>query len=195
MTLRRTRLGSLSEIVRSQAAQGYESALERLRRELSPALRALELAAADPSACDGLEDELPHLQYALHLAVERALGIEPLSGFEEAHEELQIALAIAREETAQVSEAVEESGVSGAEALLWEWRGALFGVRLALRQLDGTASGASPRSGAAAAILPVLLLVAGVLAVLGGALAAVWPVWVAGLVLVTASTALSRRRA
>ncbi len=192
--LRRTRLGSLSEIVRSEAAQGYENALERLRRELAPTLRALEVAAADPAACDDLEDELPRHQYALHVAAERALGIEPLAGWEEAHEELQVALAIAREETAQVAETVDEAGPAAAEALVWEWRSALFGVRLALQRLDATASSAAPQQAGGRAILPVLLLAAGVLSVLGGALAALWPVWAAGLVLVTLSTAVSGRR-
>ena len=176
----------------ADAVQGYETALEHLRRDLGPTLRALEQVAADPAAHEDLEAELPHLQYALHVAAERALGIDPVAGLEEPHEELQVALAIAREETAQVAEAVEEAGPAAADPLVWEWRGALFGVRLALERLDATAE-AAPQLTPARGILPVIVLAAGVLAVLGGALAAIWPVWAAGLLLVTVSTAVSAR--
>lgn len=193
--VRGTRLGSLRPTTGTEAAQGYESALEQLRRELGPTLRALEEVAADPASHDELEDELPHLQYALHVAAERALGIRPLAGLEEPHEELQVALAIAREETAQVAELVEEAGPEAADPLVWEWRGALFGVRLALRRLDATAGTLSPQLTTGRGILPVVVLMLGVVAVLGGALAEQWPVWGLGLVLVTASTALSARRA
>ncbi len=183
----------MKPITRSEAAQGYETALEQLRCELWPTLRALEDVAADPAAHDELEQELPQLQYALHIAAERALGIQPLAGLEEPHEELQVALAIAREETAQVVEVVEEAGPAAADPLVWEWRGALFGVRLALRRLDATAAAVSPQLSGGRGILSVIVLMLGVLSVLGGALAELWPVWAFGLVLVTASTALSAR--
>jgi hypothetical protein len=182
----------LKPFVGSEATQGYESAVERLRRDLGPTLTALECVAADPHARGDLEEELPRLQYALHVTAERALEIQPLSGREEAHEELQVALAIAREETAQVAEVVDEAGAGAVEPLLWEWRGALFGVRLALRRLDASASQPQPARGLGRAIVSVVVLALGVLAVLGGALAAAWPVWVLGLVLVTFSTAFTR---
>ncbi|MEJ7791176.1 MAG: hypothetical protein WKF65_04305 [Gaiellaceae bacterium] len=186
----------MNPLIRSEATVGYESALEHLRCELVPTLRALELLAADPGAHDELEEELPHLQYALHIAAERALGIEPLAGLEEAHEELQIALAIAREETAQVTEIVEDAGPAAAEAFVWEWRGALFGVRLALQRLGAMRPAALPQPAGRGAVLPVFVLVLGVLGVLGvlaGALVSLWPVWAAGLVLVTISAAGSNR--
>ncbi len=191
--VRLIRLGSLKPITRSEAAQGYETALEQLRCELGPTLRALDDVAADPAAHDELEYELPQLQYALHVAAERALGIQPLAGLEEPHEELQVALAIAREETAQVAEVVEEAGPAAADPLVWEWRGALFGVRLALSRLDASAASVSPQLTGGRGILSVVVLMLGVLTVLAGALAAVWPVWALGLVLVTVSTALSAR--
>jgi len=177
----------------SEAALGYESALEHLRCELGPTLRALELLAADPGAHDELEEELPHLQYALHVAAERALGIEPVAGLEEAHEELQVALAIAREETAQVTEIVEDVGPAAAEAFVWEWRGALFGVRLALQRLGAARPATPPVRAVRHTVVPVLVLVLGVLGVLAGALVSFWPIWVLGLVLVTISAALSNR--
>jgi len=176
-----------------EAAQGYENALDCLRSELGPTLHALERLAADPAVHDGLEDELPHLQYALHVGAERALGIEPLPGLEEVHNELLVALAIAREETAHVAETVAEAGPAAADALVWEWRGALFGVRLALQHLDATTPYVVPQLPARRRTLSVLLVSLGVLAVLGGALAALWPVWAAGLVLVVISTAVSSK--
>lgn len=191
--LRPTRLGSLRPTTRAEAEQGYETALEQLRRELRPTLRALEEVAADPAAHEELEEELPHLQYALHVAAEHALGIQPPAGLEEPHEDLQVALAIAREETAQVVELVEDSGPAAAAPLVWEWRGALFGVRFALERLDPTFADAPPRPAGGRGIVPVAVLMLGVLAVLAGALAARWPVWTLGLLLVVTSTALSAR--
>ena len=183
----------MKPVTRSEAAQGYETALEQLRRELGPTLRALEEVAANPAAHDELEEELPHLQYALHVAAERALGIRPIEGLEAPHEELQVALAIAREETAQVAEVVEEAGPAAADPLVWEWRGALFGVRLAFQRLDATAASVSPQLQSGRGVLSVAVLMLGVFLVLGGALAALWPVWALGLLLVTVSTALSAR--
>jgi hypothetical protein len=179
----------------AEAVQGYETALEHLRRDLGPTLRALEQAAADPVAHDDLDVELPQLQYALHVAAEQALGIQPVAGLEEPHEELQLALAIAREETAQVAEVVEEAGAAAVDPLVWEWRGARFGVRLALQRLDATATEGVTQLTPGRGITPVIALAVGVLAVLGGALAAVWPVWAVGLLLVAASTGVSARLA
>ena len=160
-----------------------------------PAARAVRADAPAPagaaSPADWI-DELPKLQYALHVAGERVLGLEPAPGLETAHEELGAALAIAREETAAVTEALEESGEAAAAALVWEWRVAVFGVRLALRQLDDQVAAAAadrPRP----AYAPVALLALGVAAVLGGALAGLWPVWLAGLALVAVSTGLAHR--
>lgn len=180
--------------VGSRAAQGYESALEHLGRDLGPALRALDEAAADPWQLTARADDLPTLQYALHVASERVLDLPPAAGHEEAHAELGAALAIAREETACVASALEEHGSAGAAPLVWEWRVALFGVRIALRDADGRRASSVPPAEHAPAYAPVLLLAAGVAAVLGGALAGLWPLWAAGLVLVAASAAASHRR-
>jgi len=180
-------------IVGPRIEQGYAVALDDVGRGLRPALRALDLAAADTASPAEWIDELPSLQYALHVAGERVLGLEPAPGLEAAHEELGTALAIAREETAAVTEALEEAGATAAAALVWEWRVSVFGVRLALRQLDdqvAAAAAETPRQ----AYTPVALLAVGVAAVLGGALAALWPVWLAGLVLVAVSAGASRRR-
>jgi hypothetical protein len=173
--------------------RGYASAVDDVGRGLLPALRALESAAADPSELEDHGDVLPALQYALHVAAERVLGLDPVPGVEEAHEDLGAALALAREETAAVAEALDEAGAALAAALVWEWRVSLFGVRLALRQLDARLAAARPVS-TRPAYAPVLLLAVGVAGVLGGALAGAWPVWLAGLTLVAVSTGLSQRR-
>ena len=166
--------------------------LEDVRRELRPTLRALEHVAAAPDDLAEAAAELPALQYALHVAGERVLSLEPLPGHEEAREELAVALAIAREETADVLEAVE-SGDPAAEALVWEWRAALFGVRLALDHAEATNGTKLPERPGLRELAPVVTIITGVLIVLGGALADLWPVWAAGLALVALSTGLSRR--
>ena len=166
--------------------------LEDVRRELRPTLRALENVAAAPDDLAEAAAELPALQYALHVAGERVLSLEPLPGHEEAREELAVALAIAREETADVIEAVE-SGDPAAEALVWEWRAALFGVRLALDHAEATNGTKLPERPGLRELAPVVTIITGVLIVLGGALADLWPVWAAGLAIVALSTGLSRR--
>lgn len=178
----------------SGASTGYGDALERVRRDLAPTLRALDAAAADPDALARAGDALPALQYALHTAGERVLGLEPLPGREEAHEELAAALAIAREETADVAETFEEAGPRAAAPLLWEWRASLFGVKLALHGVRQNGPDAPERGSLARALASVAVLALGVGAVLGGALVDIWPLWAAGLALVALSTGLSRRR-
>ncbi len=177
-------------------ARDYASAVEDVGRALLPTLRRLELAAADPSSLADRTDELPQLQYALHVAAERVLGLAPGGALETVHDELATALAIAREETALVAEALDD-GHETAAGLVWEWRVAVFGVRLSLRQLDDQLSGAPAAPGAdvgwASGWGAVVLLLLGVAGVLGGALAGAWPVWLAGLALVAVSTGVSRR--
>jgi hypothetical protein len=175
--------------------RGYATAVVDVGRALRPTLRALDHAAADGERLAAGADTLPSLQYALHLASERLLGLEPAPGLERAHEELGAALAIAREETAAVAEALDDAGATAAASLVWEWRVAVFGVRLALRQLDDGLAGRTPAADPRPAYAPVALLLLGVAAVLGGALAELWPVWLAGLLCVAVSIGASRRRA
>ena len=114
--------------------EGYAEALTGLWRRLAWALTELESIAADPNELfdeDGVLERLPPLQYALHAASELALGLRPPTGSEAAHAELAAALAGARDATAEVAEVLEQGGAVVAEALLPEWRGALFRIRLA----------------------------------------------------------------
>lgn len=179
--------------MRTGVTRGYEHVLEDVGRELRPALRALDSVAAAPDELAEAAAELPALQYALHVAGERVLGVEPLPGHEEAREDLAVALAIAREETADVLEAVE-NGDPTVEALVWEWRAALFGVRLALEQADVPDRVKAPERPRLRDLAPLVTIITGVLIVLGGALADLWPVWAFGLCLVAFSTGLSRRQ-
>ena len=77
--------------------------------------------------------------------------------------------------------------------LVWEWRVALFGVRIALRRANGSGTGTKPQEELRPAYLPVVLLAAALAAVLGGALAELWPLWSVGLALVAASAVASHR--
>jgi hypothetical protein len=160
-------------------------ALARVRQELAPALTALDRAAADPWALDEWTGDLRSLQYALHEASERVPGD---------YRELELALAAARDETADVVEVLEECGPATAGALVWEWRVALFAVRLALHEVERQETELPPVEIEQGSLLSLLVLTAGVAVVLGGALASLWPVWLLGLALVAASTGLSHRR-
>lgn len=112
---------------------GYATALADHWSALSRALRRLEMLALEPS--DETGEELPALQYALHVAGERIASLTPPTGAEDSHEELATALVDARDATAEVADAFARGGLGAAEPLVWEWRGALFRVRLARRRL------------------------------------------------------------
>jgi hypothetical protein len=172
--------------------EGYAEALTGLWRRLSWALAELESIAADPSEFfdeDSVLDRLPPLQYALHAAGELALGLRPPAGAEVAHAELAAALAGARDATAEVAEVLEHGGGIAAEALLPEWRGALFRVRLArLRVATPKALPAEvelepepPARGDALAA--TLLALSGATVFAAGATLELWPVWALGLAL------------
>jgi len=112
---------------------GYATALADHWSALARALRRLEALALEPAEETG--EELPALQYALHVAGERIAGLTPPAGAESSHEELASALVDARDATAEVSDAFSRGGLVAVEPLVWEWRGALFRVRLARRRV------------------------------------------------------------
>jgi hypothetical protein len=183
--------------VAAEAGTGerYATQVGRLWSGLTGTLARLEAIAAEPARLE--EDEvvgtLRGLQYRLHLAVERAHGLAPPSGTEAIHAELAAALEGARDATGEVAEAVEVEGPEAAELLAYEWRGALFRVRLARLRLAGPRRrpvesrrhpDASPRP---AAIVALLLAVAGTVAFTLGAGSGQWPVWAGGLVVLGVS--------
>jgi hypothetical protein len=113
---------------------GYATALADQWYALAHTLRRLEALALDPDEATG--DDLPALQYALHVAGERIAGLAPPLGAEESHDELHAALVEARDATAEVADAFAGGGLAAAEPLVWEWRGALFRVRHARSRLS-----------------------------------------------------------
>ncbi|MGH3049052.1 MAG: hypothetical protein ACRDLK_02760, partial [Gaiellaceae bacterium] len=124
----------------------YATELGELWAGLAGTLGRIEAIAREPDLLD--EDAsivaLRRLQYRLHAACEEAYGLQPPAGGEGVHAELSGALAAARDATAEVAEAAELGGAVGVEPLLHEWRGAIFGVRLARKRL---AAHRAPQSG------------------------------------------------
>jgi hypothetical protein len=118
--------------------QGYATAMAGLLGGLSRTLGQLEQLAADPDRNLADEDVLavfPGLQYTLHAASETAAGIDPPADAEASHAELAAALADARDATAEIADAAATGGAEAAWPLVYEWRGALFRVRLARTRL------------------------------------------------------------
>jgi hypothetical protein len=182
--------------VRTGDRQRYATKIAGLWRGLSDALVELERLAAAPlerlSDPDELE-ALPRLQYTLHAASEIVAGIAPPADAATSHAELASALACARDATAEVAEAVDFGGAEAAEPLVWEWRGALFRVRLARLRLVPApeAPAAAETELDRAAAYAVALTLAGAIVVAFGALFGAWPLAAAGLTLV--ACALLRR--
>jgi hypothetical protein len=173
------------------SVQRYGLGLGQLWPDVSRALTRLEAIAGDPHAyaAEDVADQLAHLQYRLHVASERVLGLDPPLGSESAHAELADALACARDATSEVAEAVADDGPEAFRFVLHEWRGALFRVRLArLRAAPPLVRvEAPPRHEPGEITRPlaaVLLALGGALAFAGGATLGTWPIWVAGMIAV-----------
>jgi hypothetical protein len=170
----------------------YASALAGLWESLASTLTRLEAVAGDARSLEDGGEQLSVLQNRLHWAGELVAGIEPPPGAERAHAELAAALEGARDATGEVRETLGTEGAGAAWMLVHEWRGALFGVRLARHRLglggQSAASLAEPPAGFnwPAAIATALIL-AGTAAFTAGAVATMWPVWAVGLGLVAAS--------
>jgi hypothetical protein len=165
--------------------------------ELTWTLRRLErLAVCSVEEVAGAPYELHRLQYSLHLLTERLVGVRPAAASLAAHAELADALACARDATAELAEAAESEGAAAAVPLVYEWRGALFRLRLARMLL------APPRPEPArpapesvhvrAALTAFLLTLAGCAAVVSGALLATWALVAAGVVAVAAGLLVYR---
>jgi hypothetical protein len=175
---------------------GYASALAGVWYALSQTLRRLETLAAVPD--EGAAEELPGLQYALHVAGERIAGLEPPPGQKDAHDELQAALADARDATAEVADAFAYGGLAAAQPLVWEWRGALFGVRLARSRVPKDVAPEEPvrpapsRRNEAVVLGVVALPIVAVVAIAAAAGAAGWTIVVALLVALGIGFALRR---
>jgi hypothetical protein len=178
--------------VASGQREGYAAALTGLWKRLAWALAELESIAADPAELfdeDRVLERLPPLQYALHAASELALGLRPPAGAEVAHAELAAALAGARDATAEIAEVLEQGGGIAVEALLPEWRGALFRVRLARlrvatpKPLPAELVIEAEPASRGDALAATLLALSGAIVFAAGATVGLWPVWALGLAL------------
>jgi hypothetical protein len=174
----------------------YALAMGELWTGLARVLARLDVAAGEPDtlAAQGAVASLRRLQYSLHLASEHAYGLEPPPGARRAHAELAAALAVARDATAEVAEAVSIWGAAGVDPLLHEWRGALFQVRLARLRFAPAApvAAAAGDDGNARPLVAFLLALLGAVAFAGGAATGLWPVWVAGALAVGLSCLVYR---
>jgi hypothetical protein len=159
---------------------------------LARTLGELDALAADPpNLADDDLDALRSLQYRLHCASEDAFALAPPAAIERAHTELATALADARDATADVAEALEEGGADAAIPCVYEWRGALFRVRLARMRFTPPkppAEQVEPLPRSIRRPLAALLFVAiGAALFADGAVDNAWPLWTAGIVAVCAS--------
>jgi hypothetical protein len=161
---------------------------------LTRTLGRLDRLAADPDGLDSdrASQSLRRLQYALHVASEHTVGVEPPAGSASAHAELVAALTHARDATSRVAEAIVDWSSGGVEPHLHEWRGALFRVRLARLRLATPAADAQPaveetRGEVWRPLLAFLLALFGAVAFVAGATLGIAFVWAAGLVAVICS--------
>lgn len=142
----------MKQTLGSGRPHAYAAAVAGLWFDLRPTLAALDGIAADPWLLD--DDVLPPLQYDLHCAAESAAGLTPPDGAGAAHAELARALADARDATAEVWEAHAAGGLDAVQRAVWEWRVALFRVRLARLRLDPAPSRFEARADAPPARTP-----------------------------------------
>jgi hypothetical protein len=158
---------------------GYATAMAGLFGGLSSTLTQLEQIAAEPDVTLAEEDVLtliPGLQYTLHAASEAAAGIDPPADAEASHAELAAALADARDATAEIADAAAAGGPEAAWPLVYEWRGALFRVRLARARLaSAPASGALRRPRSRRRIAAGAVAAGGTLLLVAGGVLADWP--------------------
>jgi len=166
---------------------------------LARTLRRLDEYAAEPDRLDdgAAVPALRRLQYRLHVACERAYGLRPPAGVATAHADLAGALAAARDTTAEIAGAVAHGGAVTAEPLVFEWRCALFAVRLARLQLSRPAPPAphpveEPHREFVRPLAAFLLALLGALAFVVGATLGEWPIWAGALGAVAGSLVVYR---
>ena len=182
----------------AQAGERYASQVGELWSGLARTLARLEALARAPERLAGDEglEELRRLQYALHSASEDACGLSPPAAGRPAHDELASALALAREATGELAEALELEGPAAVEPRIYEWRGALFLVRLARLRLDEHQSARAPEpaepSGLLAPAAALALALGGTVCFLLGATLGPWPLWAGGAAAVFASLLVYR---
>jgi hypothetical protein len=199
--------GRMERTVRGGERLAYTAAVTDLWERVGTALTRLERIAESPAGglVDIHADELPGLQYSLHAGAELALGIDAPPVAASLHAELVDALGEARDATAEVAYALDNAEVETVEALLPEWRGTLFRVRLArLRVLERSRTAGrehaarrerpEPRASRSSisAIVATVLILGGAFLFTAGAVLVAWPIWAAGLALFAGGFVLYR---
>jgi hypothetical protein len=198
----------MERTVRGGERLAYTAAVTDLWERVGTALTRLERIAESPSEeiLEAHGDELPGLQYSLHAGAELALGIDAPPVAASLHAELVAALGEARDATAEVAFAREHAEPETVDALLPEWRGTLFRVRLArLRVLERSraagreqAAAPDPAPGrrvtrsSVSAIVATALILGGAFLFTAGAVLVAWPIWAAGLALFAGGFVLYR---
>jgi hypothetical protein len=159
---------------------------------LARTLSELDQLAADPLLLRQEDvDTLRVLQDRMHCASEEAAALDPPRILEPVHSELATALAAARDATADVIELLEEDGLDAVLPCVYEWRGALFRIRLARLRLAPPRTPEEPpeepRRDFRAPLAALLLVVAGVAIFTSGAVSGEWPIWATGMLAVCGS--------
>jgi hypothetical protein len=179
----------------TSSARQYAGTMAGFWSGLSRTLRDLELVASDPRRLDRVSlDGLRALQYRLHWSSEFLAGVEPPVGAQAGHEELVGALVGARDATGEIVDTIDSGGEEAAWHLFFEWRGALFRVRLARMRLTQPLlppAEPAPPTGRSAAFAATMTML-GAAAFAAGAVFLLWPVWAAGLALVAGGLVVHR---
>jgi hypothetical protein len=184
------RIKTLKQIVGTRARESYEAAIAGVWTDLRMTLHRLEELAADPDdtlARGDAPERLGGLQYSLHRSAELVTGLEPPLEAELAHEELAAALTEARDATAEIAYVLEVDDAEAAKPYVYEWRGALFGVRLAQLRLAAPVRAASvpPRTHEPSirhTLVAWALVAAGTLVLAAGAISGIWLLAALGLI-------------
>ena len=200
--------GRMERTVRGGERLAYTAAVTDLWERVGTALTRLERIAESPSEqlVEGQADDLPSLQYSLHAGAELALGIDAPPAAASLHAELVAALGEARDATAEVAFALDNAEPETVDALLPEWRGTLFRVRLArLRVLESSRAAGRERAAirepspgrrvtrsGVSAIVATALILGGAFLFTAGAVLVAWPIWAAGLALFAGGFVLYR---
>jgi hypothetical protein len=187
-------IGRLQSSIGTTRARDYAGAMAGFWSGLSGTLSALEAIAGDSRRLDGAEGVLRALQYRLHWSSELLAGVSPPDDARAAHAELANALVDARDMTGEVADTLEHAGAEAAADLLFEWRGALFRVRLARLRLGARPEPAAPEANAPpySAGAASLLAMLGAVAFVTGAALVLWPIWAVGIALVAGGLLIHR---
>jgi hypothetical protein len=182
------------QISGTSTARQYAGTMAGFWSGLSRTLHALDAIAAEPQRLDDdALGPLRALQYRLHRSAELLDGVEPPVGSRAAHDELRDSLVDAREATGEMIEAIEDGGNEAGSELLFEWRGALFRVRLARMRLgDQPEPQPEPKPKPYSAAVASVLVVLGAIAFVAGAALIIWPLWTAGVALVVGGLLVHR---